>query len=69
MPICLTYFLFCALRVRGHEAVFEQQGARRRSTDFRRGQRARARDHLIELRKPVLNPGSWWTPEQYGAAN
>ena len=62
-----TYFLFCALRVRGVEAVFEQQGARRRSTDFRRGQRLGARDHLIELRKPVLKP-DWMTPEQYAQA-
>ena len=51
MPISPRYFLLCALRERGVEAVFEQQGARRRSTDFRRGERLGARDHLIELRK------------------
>ena len=59
-----TYFLLCVLRERGVEAVFEQQGARRRVTDFRRGQRLGARDHLIELRKPVLKP-DWMTDAQY----
>jgi hypothetical protein len=62
-----TYFLFCALHERGVEAVFEQQGARRRGTDFRRGQRLGARDHLIELRKPLLKP-DWMTPEHYARA-
>lgn len=62
-----TYFLFCALRERGVEAVFEQQGARRRVTDFRRGQRLGPRDHLIALRKPVLRP-DWMTPAQYADA-
>src|SRR3989344_3934591 len=43
-----SYFLLCALRERGVEAVFEQQGSRRRSTDFRRGAHLGTRDHLIE---------------------
>jgi hypothetical protein len=34
-----TYFLLCTLRERGIDGVFEQQGARRRGTDFRRGRR------------------------------
>jgi hypothetical protein len=59
-----TYFLFCALRERGVEAVFAQQGARARVTDFRRGQRLGTRDHLIELRKPKLKP-DWMTHAQY----
>ncbi len=62
-----SYFLLCALREQGVEAVFEQQGARRRSTDFRRGKRLGARDHLIMLEKPKLRP-DWMTPEQYAAA-
>lgn len=62
-----SYFLLCALRERGIEAVFEQHGARRRSTDFRRGRRLGVRDHLIELRKPKQKP-EWMTPEQYDAA-
>lgn len=62
-----SYFLLCALRERGIEAVFEQQGARRRSTDFRRGKRLGARDHRIVLEKPKLRP-DWMTSEQYAAA-
>jgi Transposase DDE domain len=62
-----SFFLLCALRERGVEAVFEQQGARRRSTDFRRGERLGARDHLIELRKPKRKP-DWMTDTQYALA-
>ena len=62
-----TFFLFCILRERGVEAVFEQQGARRRSTDFRRGKRLGVRAHLIELRKPKRQP-EWMTPAQYAQA-
>lgn len=51
-----TYFLLCALRERGIDAVFEQHGARQRSTDFRRGQRLGQRDHLIVLHKPAIKP-------------
>lgn len=59
-----SYFLLCALRARGIEAVFEQYGARRSSTDFRRGERLGVRDHLIKLHKPKCKP-DWMTPEEY----
>ena len=59
-----TYFLLAELQRRGVDGVFEQHGARRRSTDFRRGQRLGPRDHVIELRKPTARP-SWMTPGQY----
>jgi hypothetical protein len=62
-----TYFLLCALRERGVDGVFEQQGSRRRSTDFRRGERLGARDHLIELRKPKLKP-AWMSQLEYDQA-
>jgi hypothetical protein len=62
-----TYFLLCALRERGIDGVFEQHGARRRRTDFRRGQRLGARDHLIELRKPKLKP-AWMSQVEYDQA-
>ncbi len=39
-----TYFLLCALVARGVDAVFEQNGARQLTTDFRRGQRLGPRD-------------------------
>lgn len=62
-----TYFLLCDLLKRGVDAVFEQQGARRRSTDFRRGQRLGARDHLIELNKPKIKP-DWMAQADYEQA-
>ena len=61
------YFLMCDLRQRGADAVFEQHGARRRSTDFRRGQRLGARDHLIELGKPKSKP-DWMAQTDYDQA-
>lgn len=62
-----TYFLLCALQERCVDAVFEQQGARRRSTDFRRGQRLGQRDHLIELSKPKVKP-AWMSQADYDHA-
>ena len=62
-----TYFLLCALRERGIDAVFEQYGARRRSTDFRRGHRLGSRDHLIVLEKPAIKP-DWMSPADYERA-
>jgi len=62
-----TYFLLCALRERGVDGVFEQQGARRRTTDFRRGSRLGERDHLITLIKPKLKP-HWMSQSDYEQA-
>lgn len=62
-----TYFLLCTLRERGVDAVFEQYGARRRSTDFRCGQRLGQRDHLIVLEKPAIKP-HWMSPADYEQA-
>ncbi len=59
-----TYFLLCALQAQGVDGVFEQQGARRRSTDFRRGQKLGQRDHLIELQKPKIKP-DWMSQLEY----
>jgi len=62
-----TYFLLCALGERGVDGVFEQQGARRRSTDFRRGTRLGGRDHLITLTKPTRKP-RWMSQPDYDHA-
>jgi hypothetical protein len=62
-----SYFLLCALCEQGVDAVFEQHGARARSTDFRCGQRLGARDHLIVLQKPAMKP-EWMSPAQYERA-
>lgn len=59
-----TYFLLCELQRRGIDGVFEQYGARRRSTDFRRGRRLGTRDHLIGLDKPQKRP-AWMSLEHY----
>jgi len=62
-----TYFLLCYLVQRGIDGVFEQYGARKRSTDFRTGKRIGPRDHLIGLKKPKKKP-DWMTQEQYDHA-
>ena len=62
-----TYFLLCDLQKRGVDGIFEQQGSRRRSTDFRRGQQLGPRDHLIELQKPKKKP-DWMSQAEYDQA-
>lgn len=62
-----TYFLLCTLRERGIDAVFEQHGARQRTTDFRLGQRLGVRDHLIVLPKPLIKP-DWMSQADYEQA-
>jgi Transposase DDE domain len=62
-----TYFLLCALCERGVDAVFEQHGSRQQVTDFRKGKRLGARDHLMTWHKPVLKP-DWMTQATYDAA-
>ncbi len=62
-----TYFLLAELQARNVNALFEQHGARRRSTDFRRGKRLGNRDHLITLEKPKARP-QWMTVELYQTA-
>lgn len=62
-----TYFLLCDLQERSVDAVFEQQGARRRSTDFRRGHRLGQHDHLITIAKPKIKP-DWMAQAEYDHA-
>ena len=47
---------------KGIDAVFEQMGGRK--SDFRKGKKIGARDHLIELNKPKQRP-DWMTQEEY----
>jgi len=58
-----TYFLLCELIARGVDGVFELFGARRTSTDFRRGARLGSRDHLIKWQKP--SKPEWMSVEDY----
>ena len=62
-----TYFLLCDLQQKGIDGIFEQQGSRRRSTDFRCGKRLGKQDHLITLVKPKIKPG-WMSQEEYDQA-
>ena len=64
------YFLLCDLVARGVDGVFEQYGARQRSTDFRRGQTLGVRDHLIILPKPKPKPKPppWMSQTDYDRA-
>ncbi|CAH1190272.1 transposase [Candidatus Nitrotoga sp. BS] len=62
-----TYFLLAELRSRGVDALFEQQGMRKRSTDFRLGKKLGIKDHLITLSKPKIRP-EWMSVEQYESA-
>jgi hypothetical protein len=62
-----TYFLLCELVRRGVDGVFEQYGARKRSTDFTTGKKLGARDHLVVLEKPKKRP-DWMSPQAYAQA-
>ena len=57
-----SYFLIADLLARGADIVVEQHGARK--TDFRRGKRLGARDHVVQWSKPALRP-EWMTAEAY----
>lgn len=59
-----TFFLLAELMRRGMDGLFAQYGARKRTTDFRRGQRLGSRDHLITLTKPARRP-EWMTQDAY----
>lgn len=56
-----NYFLIATLARAGVDVLFEQHGSR--ITDFRRGKRLGARDHLVAWTKPARP--QWMTPEQY----
>jgi len=62
-----SYFLLAELQARDIDAVFEQHGARKKSTDFRQGKRLGTKDHLITYTKPKKKP-DWMTEDMYQAA-
>lgn len=66
-PFYSTYFLLCELTRRGVDGLFEQYGARQRSTDFRTGEKLGGRDHLIVLSKPKKKP-YWMRQDDYDEA-
>lgn len=60
----MQLFLIARLQARGVDVLFEQNGARR--TDFRRGERLGARDHLARWEKPKARP-EWMARADYEA--
>lgn len=62
-----TYFLLATLLDKGVDAVFEQMGARKRVTDFRKGKHLGVKDHLIEIPRPKQKP-DWMTQAEYNNA-
>jgi hypothetical protein len=61
-----TYYLLAELIANGIDGLFEQYGARKRSTDFALGEVLGKNDHLIELAKPS-KPAEWMSPGEYAA--
>lgn len=59
-----TYFFLAYLIHQRIDGLFEQMGARKRTTDFRKGKRLGEKDHLIVLTKPKRKP-EWMTQEDY----
>jgi len=55
------------MQAKGVDILLEQNGARQRRTDFRRGKRLGQRDHLIVISKPKNEP-NWMCDEDYHAA-
>ncbi len=59
-----TYFLLAHLLDNGIDAVFEQMGARKCVTDFRKGKRVGTKDHIVTLTKPKKRP-DWMTKKAF----
>jgi len=62
-----TYFFIAEMQAKGVDILMEQNGARRRSTDFRKGEKLGQKDHLVTITKPKSRPG-WMSEAQYEAA-
>lgn len=59
-----NYFLIARLQALGVDVLFEQHGSRK--TDFRRGERLGARDHIVRWEKPKARP-QWMSQQEYAA--
>ena len=62
-----SYFFLAELQSRSVDILMEQQGGRKRITDFRRGQKLGERDHLITIDKPKSRP-DWMSEAHYNSA-
>jgi hypothetical protein len=56
-----SYWFIATMQMAGVDVVMKQHGSR--NTDFRRGRRLGARDHIVSWSKP--KKPDWMTPEQY----
>jgi hypothetical protein len=61
-----TWLFIAEMCEKGVDILMEQYGARRRTTDFRRGISLGARDHIINISKPVKKP-DWIEQERFDA--
>lgn len=59
-----AYFVIALLRAQGADVVFQQH--QRRKTDFRKGRRLGAKDHVVIWNKPKIRP-DWLSQELYDA--
>jgi len=62
-----TYFFIATMQAKGTDILMEQNGSRKRSSDFRCGKRLGKRDHLIVINKPKKRPG-WMSEAEYNVA-
>ena len=62
-----TYFFIARMLAQDVDILMEQQGARKRVTDFRIGKRLGERDHVISLNKPKIRP-DWVSDEVWYSA-
>jgi hypothetical protein len=59
-----SYFILAECVQRGIDVIFEQNGARKRTIDFRKGKKLGREDHLICLKKPAMRP-YWMSEKRY----
>lgn len=59
-----SYYVLAECLERGIDVVFQQNGGRKRTTDFRRGKRLGSRDHLVRIKKPAQRP-DWMSAEHF----
>jgi len=62
-----NYFFMAKMQARGVDILMQQNGSRARITDFRRGIKLGAKDHLIVIEKPKVCP-DWMSREAFAAA-
>ena len=62
-----SYFLLWELIRGGVDGLFEQHGARKRGTDFAKGEKLGVRDHILVLSKPEKRP-DWMSQSEYDQA-